>query len=93
MTSELKLIFRGIVFNTPLDSTVPTTLNFTVPGLTSSQLIDLFDAGRLYVSGGSACNKLTHVLEAMGKHPAVCESAIRLSYSPCTTWSEIKQCC
>jgi cysteine sulfinate desulfinase/cysteine desulfurase-like protein/glyoxylase-like metal-dependent hydrolase (beta-lactamase superfamily II)/rhodanese-related sulfurtransferase len=97
LISELKLIFPGIIFNAPFDSAVPTTLNFSIPGLASSQLIDLFDAGRLYVSGGSACNsvsaKSTHVLEAMGKDSAICESAIRLSYSPCTTWSEIKQCC
>lgn len=97
LISELREIFPQIIFNTPLEHSVPTTLNFSIPGLSSKELLDLFDQAGLYVSSGSACSasslKTSHVLNAMGKSPEVSASAIRLSFGPCTTLNEIEQCC
>ena len=97
LVSVLKEIFPGIIFNTPLAQSVPTTLNFSVPGLSSGELLDLFDAGGLHLSGGSACSsgslKSSHVLDAMGIAQYISTSAVRLSFGPCTTLDEIDQAC
>lgn len=97
LVSELKENFPQITFNTPLTHSVPTTINFSVPGLSSKELLDLFDQAGLYVSSGSACSasslKTSHVLNAMGKPPEVSASAIRLSFGPSTTLEEVEQCC
>ena len=97
LLAELKAIFPKIIFNTPFDTAIPTTINFSVPGLSGGELLDLFDTAGLRVSGGSACNssmtQTSHVLLAMGKEPSVCASSVRLSFGPCTTLDEIEQCC
>ncbi|OGV42964.1 MAG: hypothetical protein A3F46_00855 [Legionellales bacterium RIFCSPHIGHO2_12_FULL_42_9] len=97
LLSELKAIFPNIIFNTPFDTSVPTTINFSVPGLSGGELLDLFDTAGLRVSGGSACNSSktlsSHVLLAMGKKTSVSASSIRLSFGPCTTLDEIERGC
>lgn len=97
LIAALTAIFPNIIFNTPIDHAIPTTLNFSVPGLSSKELLGLFDAGGLYLSGGSACSsgslKSSHVLDAMGKEKSVSDSAVRLSFGPCTTLDEIEQAC
>jgi cysteine sulfinate desulfinase/cysteine desulfurase-like protein/rhodanese-related sulfurtransferase len=43
----LRSAFPAIVFNTPLEHSLPTTLNFSVPGLPSKRVLDVFDAAGL----------------------------------------------
>ena len=78
--------FPGIVFNAPLEHTLPTTLNFSVPGVASAELLDLFDAAGMRVSAGSACAASkaapSHVLDAMGLPAWRSASAVRLSIGP-----------
>lgn len=97
IVSQLRSIFPEVVFNTPFQISVPTTINFSVPGLNSKELLDLFDAAGLSLSGGSACSasslKTSYVLTAMGKTPSISSSAIRLSFGACTTFAEIEECC
>ena len=97
IASELKRCFPRVEFNTPFEHSVPTTINFSVQGLGSKELMDLFDSGGLRVSAGSACSsaslKPSHVLEAMGLPEWRTVSALRLSFGPATTEVEIEAGC
>ena len=77
--------FPGVVFNAPAYA-LPTTLNFSVPGVTSAELLDLFDAAGMRVSAGSACAASraapSYVLDAMGLPAWRSMSAVRLSIGP-----------
>lgn len=81
--ASLEMAFPGVVFNTPLHHSLPTTLNFSVPGLRSRDLLDVFDAAGVRVSSGSACSAAkaqpSHVLAAMGLPAWRTTSAVRLS--------------
>lgn len=89
--------FPEIVFNAPFEATVPTTLNFSVPGLESSDLLLLFEAHGVYLSAGSACqagrSRPSHVLEAMGVAPERLRSAARLSFGAATSREEVEEGC
>jgi cysteine desulfurase len=97
LTQALREAFAGIVFNAPADISLPTTLNFSVPGLSSKLLLDAFDAAQVRVSGGSACSAAraepSFVLDAMGLDPWRSASAVRLSFGPATPTSEIEEAC
>ena len=88
--------FGDITFNHDFAYSVPTTLNFAVNDLTSKEVIDLFDAAGIRVSGGSACStgaSTSFVLDAMGATTWQSENAIRLSFGPATTEQEIAHAC
>jgi len=89
--------FAGVVFNAPLAQALPTTLNFSVPGLTSGVLLDLFDAAGIRISSGSACSAGTaapsFVLEAMGLPAWRTTSAVRLSFGPLADDAFIERAC
>ncbi|MEI6761356.1 MAG: aminotransferase class V-fold PLP-dependent enzyme [Betaproteobacteria bacterium] len=93
----LRSAFPAIVFNTPLAHSLPTTLNFSVPGLPSKQVLDVFDAAGLRVSAGSACSagkaQPSHVLLAMGLPAWRCESAVRLSIGLLSTEAQVAAAC
>jgi cysteine desulfurase len=96
LVEALQIAFPAIVFNAPFESSVPTTLNFSVPGFSSKEILDLFDAASIRVSSGSACGSAiqgSFVLEAMGLEQWRSDSAIRMSFSTCTTEDEIKTAC
>jgi len=86
LVDALTRALPGIVFNAPLENTLPTTLNFSVPGVASGELLDLFDAAGMRVSAGSACAASkaapSHVLDAMGLPAWRSASAVRLSIGP-----------
>src|SRR6185369_8280930 len=52
LAASLRAAFPGIVFNAPFEKALPTTLNFSVPGLSSKELLDVFDAANVRVSAG-----------------------------------------
>ncbi|MEO8280393.1 MAG: aminotransferase class V-fold PLP-dependent enzyme, partial [Ideonella sp.] len=97
LSAALQDVFPGLVFNAPAQVSLPTTLNFSVPGYGSTQLLDLFDAAGIRVSGGSACSAAraepSHVLDAMGLPAWQAVSAIRLSFSPMSDAGFIEQAC
>lgn len=86
LVARLKQAFPAIVFNTPLDHALPTTINFSVPGLPSQTVLNLFDAGGIRVSSGSACSAAkaepSFVLVAMNLPEWQTTSAVRLSFGP-----------
>jgi cysteine desulfurase len=97
LRSALDEAFPGVVFNAAPATSLPTTINFSVPGLTSKLLLDLFDAASIRVSAGSACGaskaQPSYVLEAMGLEAWRCASAVRLSFGPATTEGLIDEAC
>lgn len=97
LVENLRTALPGLVFNAPLDKTLPTTLNFSVPGFSSKELLDLFDAAGIRVSSGSACSAAkampSYVLEAMGLPAWRAASAVRMSFGPATDPAFIAQAC
>ncbi|MGJ7604879.1 aminotransferase class V-fold PLP-dependent enzyme [Variovorax sp. LT1R20] len=97
IASALQDAFPGVVFNAPPALCLPTTLNFSVPGLNSKLLLDLFDAADVRVSGGSACGASkalpSYVLEAMGLPAWQTTSAVRLSFGPASDAAFIDEAC
>ena len=97
LVHALRCAFPPIVVNTPLAHSLPTTLNFSVPGLPSKQVLDVFDAAGLRVSAGSACSagkaQPSQVLVAMGLPAWRCESAVRMSIGLLTTEALVAAAC
>ncbi len=96
LVASLSDAFPSIVFNTPFDISVPTTINFSVKGCTSKEILDLFDAAGIRVSSGSACGSAlrgSYVLDAMGMPKWRSEGAIRVSFGPLTSETEIATAC
>lgn len=92
LVAALRTAFPTIVFNTPFNCSVQTTINFSVEGFSSKEILDLFDAANIRVSSGSACGSAiqgSYVLEAMGLPRWRSDGAIRLSFGPLTPESDI----
>jgi rhodanese-related sulfurtransferase len=97
LVASLRDALPGIVFNTPLASSLPTTLNFSVPGLSGKELLDVFDAAGVRVSSGSACSSAkaapSYVLEAMQLDEWRCSAAVRMSFGPAADDAFIDAAC
>lgn len=96
LVKVLKQAFPTIVFNSPFENSVPSTINFSVRGFPSKELMDLFDAAGVRVSSGSACGSAaasSYVLDAMGLDAWQSFGAIRMSFSSVATKSEIEAAC
>ncbi|WP_326544018.1 aminotransferase class V-fold PLP-dependent enzyme [Pseudorhodoferax sp.] len=97
LVAALREAFPGVVFNASFAHSLPTTLNFSVPGIGSQVLLDLFDAAGLRMSGGSACGAAraqpSYVLEAMGLPSWQTESAVRLSFGAAEVTAAIDEAC
>lgn len=96
LVDTLRETFPNIVFNHNFAYSVPTTINFSVKGLSSKEVMDLFDAAAIRVSAGSACSSKTtrsFVLDAMQLPDWQSSSAIRLSFGPADSEADIEQYC
>lgn len=96
LKNSLEKAFGKVHFNHDFENSVPTTLNFSIAGFSSKEMMDLFDAAGIRVSSGSACSsKVTgsFVLDAMGLPAWQSESAIRMSYGPAMTQEEVDAAC
>jgi cysteine sulfinate desulfinase/cysteine desulfurase-like protein/rhodanese-related sulfurtransferase len=86
LVQALRAAFPGIVFNAGFEHALPTAINFSVPGLASRDVLDLFDAAGVRVSAGSACSaskaQPSYVLQAMNLPLWRAASAVRLSFGP-----------
>lgn len=92
----LQSAFPTLELNHPLAESIPTTLNFSVQGVPSRDIMDVFDAANIRVSSGSACSSgvtRSFVLDAMGLADWRSSSAIRLSFGPATTADTIAAAC
>lgn len=97
LADSLRAALPGIVFNHALADSLPTTLNFSVPGVSSRALMDVFDAAGVRVSSGSACSAKaaapSYVLVAMGVPDWRASGAIRMSFGPLTDAATIAAAC
>ena len=97
LLAALEEALPGLVLNVSLEGSLPTTLNFAVPDVSSRLLQDLFDAGGVRVSGGSACSAAkaapSFVLEAMGLPEWQAAGAVRLSIGPATDAALVDEGC
>ena len=97
LAESLRSALPGVVFNNPFDKALPTTLNFSVPGLSSRELMDVFDAAEVRVSAGSACSSSkaapSYVLDAMGVPLWRSAGAIRMSFGPLADEATIAAAC
>jgi cysteine desulfurase len=97
LAESLRRAFPGIVFNAPFEKALPTTLNFSVPSLSSKELLDVFDAANVRVSAGSACSAAkaapSYVLDAMGLPEWRSSSAVRMSFGPLVDEATIAEAC
>ncbi|MBV6322818.1 aminotransferase class V-fold PLP-dependent enzyme [Duganella violaceipulchra] len=97
LADSLRAALPGVVFNHPFDKSLPTTLNFSVPGLSSRELMDVFDAAQVRVSSGSACSAAkaapSYVLDAMQAPLWRSAGAIRMSFGPLADEATIEGAC
>lgn len=96
LLAALREAFPTLELNHALEYSVPTTLNFSVRGVPSRDIMDVFDAANIRVSSGSACSsKVTRsfVLDAMGLEDWRSQSAVRLSFGPATEQATIDAAC
>lgn len=96
LIKALKQVFPALVLNSDAPYVVPTTINFSVPGFYSKDIMDLFDAAGIRVSSGSACSSKvpsSFVLDAMGLESWRSQGAIRLSFGPAMTQAECDRAC
>ena len=97
LADALRSALPGVVFNAPFANTLPTTLNFSVPGFSGKELLDLFEAASLRVSSGSACSSAkaapSYVLEAMQLPAWRCAAAVRMSFGPMVDAAFIDAAC
>ena len=97
LADSLRAALPGVVFNHPFEKALPTTLNFSVPGLSSRELMDVFDAAQVRVSAGSACSSAkaapSYVLDAMGVPLWRSAGAIRMSFGPLADEEMIAAAC
>lgn len=97
LADSLRAALPGVVFNNPFGKALPTTLNFSVPGLSSRELMDVFDAAQVRVSAGSACSSAkaapSYVLDAMGVPLWRSAGAIRMSFGPLADEETIAAAC
>ena len=97
LAGALRAAFPDLQFNAPFDKALPTTLNFSVPGRASAELLKLFDDAGIHVSAGSACSSgqatSSHVLQAMHLPRWRSASAVRMSFGPLTDTTTIAAAC
>lgn len=96
LLAALRQVFPAMVLNSNEPDIVPTTINFSVPGFYSKDIMDLFDAASIRISSGSACSSkvpTSFVLDAMGLPMWRSQGAIRLSFGPAMTAAECQQAC
>ena len=96
LIAALCYVFPDLVLNSDQPYIVPTTVNFSVPGFFSKDIMDLFDAAGIRISSGSACSSKipsSFVLDAMGLAPWRSQGAIRLSFGPAMTTTECADAC
>lgn len=97
LIASLSRAFPDLMINTPLDQSLPTTLNVTVPSIDSGTLLDVFDAAGIRISAGSACSAAkalpSYVLKAMGLPDWRSSNAVRISIGAATDDVTIDSAC
>lgn len=83
----------GIQINNT-DKSIPFTINFSIKGVTSQRVVDLFNENDIYVSSKTSCcptEAPSKLVYALTKDRSLASSSIRLSISHLTTKEEIEE--
>jgi len=84
----------GGVVNTPLDHSVPNTVNISIPGVRGETLVNALATSGICIGTSSACSSRNdggqYVLKAMKVREEISESAVRVSMSRFTTKTEVE---
>ncbi|MEG0615547.1 MAG: cysteine desulfurase family protein [Oscillospiraceae bacterium] len=80
-----------ISINSDADSSSAYILNISANGIRSEIMLHFLESKEVYVSSGSACSKgaKSSVLKEFGANDKTLDSALRISISRETTWSDI----
>jgi cysteine desulfurase len=93
LEAKLRAASPGIVIFGAEAERLPNTTLLAVPGMKAETAVIAFDLEGVAVSSGAACSsgkvQPSHVLAAMRVPPALARGAIRVSFGPTTTESEI----
>jgi cysteine desulfurase len=91
----LRSLGLPLLLNTPLEESVPNTLNVSLPGKDANFLLQRLDMAGLCVSAGAACAsgspEPSPVLTAIGYPQDRIRGALRFSLGPQTTEADIDQ--
>jgi cysteine sulfinate desulfinase/cysteine desulfurase-like protein len=97
IVGALEAAFPGFSLNADSENCVPTTINFSVPGMSGVEVWLLLESQGVFVSSGSACQSskqgFSHVLEAMGLELWRLASATRLSFGLTSKESDVQMGC
>lgn len=83
----------GISINSDEDTCTPYILNISVESIRSEIMLHFLESKDIFVSSGSACSKgaKSSVLKEFGKTDKQVDTALRISISRETTWSDIDE--
>ncbi len=91
--TQAKEAIPEIIINTPVDQSAPHLINFSLPGIKGEVMVNALSQKGIYISTGSACSsqnkRLSRVLKAMNLEKNTIEGALRVSFSPQNTRSDI----
>lgn len=81
----------GISINSDIENSSPYIINLSVEGIRSEIMLHFLEEKGIYVSSGSACSKgaKSSVLKEFGISDKIADSALRISVSRETIWSDI----
>jgi cysteine desulfurase len=95
LEAGLKAYSPGMVIFGADAERLPNTTLFAVPGVKAETAVIAFDLEGVAVSSGAACSsgkvQPSHVLAAMGIPPGLARGAVRVSFGPSTSESEINR--
>lgn len=86
------LTIDGTELNSP-ENALPYIINISAVGVRSETMLHFLEKKNIFVSSGSACakGKKSHVLSAMGISSERQDSALRISFSKCSTKEEVDE--
>ncbi len=89
LRQQVELHLPWAVWNGTPD--IPQIANLSLPGCKSEVMLRVLESRDVFVSAGSACakGKESHVLRAMGLDKARIDSALRISFAPYNTNTDI----
>ena len=81
---DLMKLIPDIVINGSVKESVPSIINFSIPGVSGSALVATLDARGFEISRGSAClapgDDISYAVLALGGPPSLARESVRVSF-------------
>lgn len=95
LCQELSKHLPDLTFNTPLERSVPNTINVHIPGVRADDLVVALDRVGMLISSGAACAsgkpEPSHVLLAQGLSPEAARESVRISLRADCAAGEVRE--